>query len=55
VSKEKGRNQYTCSVKHNGKSVYVGRFWTIEEAEAAVIAKRIELYTHNDADREQVA
>ena len=54
VSREKGRTRYTASVKHNGKSIYVGRFQTVEEAEAAVIAKRIELYTHNDADREAV-
>jgi hypothetical protein len=38
-------------VKHNYKSIYVGVFPSIAEAEAAVIAKRNELFTHNDLDR----
>jgi len=37
-------------VGHNGQGIYVGLFATIEEAEAAVIAKRNELFTHSDAD-----
>lgn len=39
------------TVTHNGVRVNVGSYSTIEEAEAAVIAKRNELFTHNDADR----
>lgn len=38
-------------VKHNYKVHHVGYFDTIGEAEVAVIAKRLELFTHNDADR----
>ena len=38
-------------VGHEGKSFWVGRFDTVEQAEAAVIAKRNELFTHNDVDR----
>jgi len=30
---------------------YVGSFTDLADAEAAVIAKRNELFTHNDADR----
>ena len=44
VSWEKGRGRFVAHVKHNGKSIYVGRFLTIEEANAAVVAKRVELY-----------
>lgn len=39
------------AVTHNGVRFDVGSFNTLEEAEAAVIAKRLELFTHNDADR----
>jgi hypothetical protein len=38
-------------VRHNGRHVTVGGFDTAEAAEAAVIAKRCELFTHNDGDR----
>lgn len=38
-------------VMHNKVQHHVGYFGTQEEAEAAVIAKRLELFTHNDADR----
>jgi hypothetical protein len=43
--------RWRASVTHHGRAVHVGRFDTIEEAEAAVIAKRNELFTHNDVDR----
>lgn len=46
------KNRYEAKVRHNGKRIHVGRFDTLEEAEAAVIAKRNELYTHNDLDRQ---
>lgn len=39
------------SVRHNKKLCHVGYFSTVAEAEAAVIAKRNELFTHNDLDR----
>jgi hypothetical protein len=45
------RNRWMAEVKHNGSKHYVGRFTDIAEAEAAVIAKRNELFTHNDIDR----
>lgn len=35
----------------NGSSSWRKEFDTIGEAEEAVIAKRLELFTHNDADR----
>ena len=46
------RRQYRARVKHNYREIHVGRFSTLAEAEAAVIAKRNELFTHNDLDRE---
>lgn len=38
-------------VHHNGKCIYVGGFATIQEAEAAVIAKRAEIFTHDDYEQ----
>jgi hypothetical protein len=43
--------RWVARVRHNGKFISVGSFLTAEEAESAVIAKRNELFTHNDADR----
>ena len=40
-----------AAVVHNGERHYLGRFDTIKDAEAAVIAKRLELFTHNLIDR----
>lgn len=50
---DKSRRRWRASVGHNGKVVHAGYFRTAEEAEAAVIAKRMGLYTHNDADRQE--
>lgn len=44
-------SRWQAQLMHGGKYVYVGLFDTVEEAEAAVVARRIELFTHNDADR----
>lgn len=44
--------KYRAQVRHNDHLFHVGYFPTIEEAEAAVIAKRNELFTHNDLDRQ---
>ena len=58
----KRKKTWQAYMKHHQKGVYVGQFavcgpgqrlgWlALEQAEAAVIAKRNELFTHNDADR----
>ena len=49
VSLVKGK--YVAHVGHNREVIYLGTFPTLDEAAAAVLAKRLELYTHNDADR----
>lgn len=51
VSLCKQTGRWVGYVGHKGKQYNVGRFVRIEDAEAAVIAKRNELHTHNDADR----
>ena len=51
VSLDKARGLWKAAVTHNYKQHLVGRYATIEEAEAAVIAKRLELFTHNNVDR----
>lgn len=45
--------RWIASVGHYGVKVHAGSFATIEEAAAAVIAKRNELFTHNDLDRRE--
>lgn len=44
-------NRWLAQVRHGKRTVHVGYFKSITEAEAAVVAKRIELFTHNDLDR----
>ena len=44
----KRNRRYRAEVKLNGKKHHVGYYDTLEEAEAAVIAKRQELFTHDD-------
>jgi len=51
VSWDKSKRLWRATVGHNYKQIHVGRYRTIEEAEAAVIAKRNELFTHNHLDR----
>lgn len=49
------RNQkWRARCGHNGKDIHVGMFTSASEAEEAIIAKRNELYTHNDLDRIKV-
>jgi hypothetical protein len=45
------RNKWQAQVEHNGRVYTVGSYSSLEEAAAAVKAKRLELFTHNDADR----
>ena len=52
VSWRAASRKWTASVMHNGKQHHLGLFTDIEHAEASVKAKRLELYTHNDADRQ---
>lgn len=48
---DKGRQMWKATVMHNNRTYNLGVFMDIAEAEAAVIAKRNELFTHNDLDR----
>jgi hypothetical protein len=51
VSWSRRDRAWRATVTHNKRHYFCGIHTTIEEAEAAVIAKRLELFTHNDADR----
>lgn len=42
---------WIARVRHEGKNHYAGSYKTIPEAEAAVLAKRRELFTHSDMDK----
>lgn len=44
-------NCWLAKVQHNGRQINVGYFQSTQEAEAAVIAARLELFTHNALDR----
>lgn len=48
------RQKWHASVGHNGRKYHAGYFTTIEEAEAAVIVKRLELHTNNLLDQDAV-
>lgn len=43
--------KWYARVGHNNQDHYLGVFDSIDAAEAAVIAKRCELFSHNDRDR----
>jgi hypothetical protein len=45
------KSRWQVDVTHNGVNHYGGKFRDLHEAEAAAIALRNQLFTHNDADR----
>ena len=45
------RNAWRAGVRHFGRDIHVGQFSSASDANRAVIAKRNELFTHNDLDR----
>ncbi|MGO2634644.1 MAG: hypothetical protein ACTH9H_12945, partial [Galactobacter sp.] len=45
-------NKWIAQVRHRGRRIYLGTFADIAEAAAAARLKRVELFTHNDIDRE---
>lgn len=47
------QKRWQGTVGHNGKAFHVGFFKNIEDAENAVIKKRLELFTHNEVDRRE--
>ena len=51
VTWDADRSKWAGVVFHNGKPYRAGRHDTIEAAEVAVIAKRLELFTHSNMDR----
>jgi hypothetical protein len=51
VSLCKQTGRWWASVRHHGIRYRLGRFDRLEDAAAAVLAKRLELFTHNDLDR----
>jgi hypothetical protein len=55
VSFSEASRKWRGNVMHQKRQIHVGLFDTIAEAEAAVTAKRLELFTHNDKDRREAA
>jgi hypothetical protein len=52
VTRASNSGKWQANVRHNYKLYSLGRFDTIEEAEVAVKAKRLELFTHSDIDHD---
>lgn len=50
---DKATGRWAAAVKHNYQRYWLGRFDTKEEALKAAQLKRLELFTHNDSDREE--
>ena len=48
---DKNRSKWQGMVGHHGKKYHTQRYDRIEDAEAAVLALRLDLFTHNDMDR----
>ena len=51
VSWARNERKWRAEVRHDRRAYYLGYFTDLAEAERVVIAKRNELFTHNDADR----
>lgn len=51
VVRTRNGRPYAATMHHNKERHYLGRFDTLEEAERAVVAKRLELFTHNEVDK----
>jgi len=45
---DKKRKKWIATIYHNGKTIYLGSYVTIEEAEKAAIAARKKFFTHSD-------
>ena len=54
VSWSRNARAWRADVTHNGKQTLLGYFATAQDAEAVVVAKRNELFTHNDRDRQAI-
>lgn len=54
VSWDRHHGKWVGKVQHHGKKHCAGFYDNIEDAREAVRLKRIELFTHNDADRASV-
>jgi len=48
---DKTRKMWKATVMHNNHTFNLGLFQDPSQAEAVVVAKRLELFTHNDMDR----
>lgn len=47
----KQHKKWRATVTHNGRNYHCGLFDSLRDAEAAVVSKRNELFTHNERDR----
>lgn len=52
VTWHKASSRWRADVGHNGRTYFAGYYESVEDAAAAVVAKRLELHTHNERDRD---
>lgn len=50
---DKDRRKWGTLVTHRGRRIGAGHYADVEEANTAVVAKRNQLYTHNNPDRQK--
>lgn len=55
VSRYRDGIRWVAQVKHNGKTHHLGIFNDVNDASESARQKRVELFTHNDADRREVS
>lgn len=51
VTYDRSRNNYRARIKHNYQEIHLGRFDTLEAAQAAVVEARRRIFTHSDMDQ----
>lgn len=49
----KSKRRWKAEMAHNRQRIHIGYFDSLEEAQVAVTARRNELFTHNDIDRDE--
>lgn len=55
VTRTRNGRPYKALVVHNGERYYLGRFDTLDAADQAATDKRLEIFTHNEADKANAA
>jgi hypothetical protein len=55
VTRTRNGRPFKALVVHEGQRYYLGRFDDLQSADEAATRKRLELFTHNENDKQKVA